>query len=368
MKSYFDTLSGWALLCVPVVVMTTFVAAAPAARSQVISNGMVEVPYKDKNYIGQPLAWDGQDLMLFRRDGRISRLPVTDLQELQLVSSQYKPFDTEEFRQKLNREFGAKYQVSVTTDFVVVHPHGSRQKWAQPFQDLYHRFRIYFESRGVKLSRPKSKMVAVVLRTRKEYDRFIKNYHRTLNNTVGYYNPSSNRIITYDQGSEGRDWLNSSETIVHEATHQTAYNTGIHRRYGNPPKWATEGLAQLFEAKGINNSQHFSRKSDRINKHCLQQLRAYYRQGKVAGQIESLVLSDNLFRRAPERAYTISWGLTFFLAESYPKEYASFLANDASREAFRSHSSSDRANDFAEHFGSSFENLEARMKTFYTDF
>lgn len=365
MKSILAAILNHTRFCIASVVIASCIL--PSARGQQISDGMVEVPYKDKNYVGQPLAWDGQDMMLFRRDGRISRLPVTDIQELKLVSAQYKPFDTEEFRQKLNREFGAKYQVSVTTDFMVVHPPGSPRKWAQPFQDLYHRFRIYFESRGVKLQQPKSKMVAVVLRTRNEYDRFIKNYHQTLNNTVGYYNPSSNRIITYDQGSEGRDWMDSSETIIHEATHQTAYNIGIHRRYGNPPKWITEGLAQLFEAKGIHNSQHFSRQSDRINKQCLQHLKTYYRQEKVAGQIESLVVSDNLFRTDTQRAYTISWGLAFFLAESYPKKYAAFLANDAARKAFRRYSSSERANDFADYFGASFENLEARMKTFYEE-
>jgi hypothetical protein len=337
-----------------------------SANGQAMHEGMVEVPYKDKNYVGRPLAWDGKDLMLLRRDGRISRLPVTKISSLQLVSKQYKPFAVDELRANLNREFGSKYQVSVTNDFVVVHPHGSQRKWAQPFQELYHRFRIFFESRGIKLKRPQAKMVAVVLRTRNEYDRFIRDYHSTLNNTVGYYNPASNRIITYDQSSEGRDWLESNETIIHEATHQTAYNTGIHRRYGNPPKWVTEGLAQLFEAKGINNSRFYSRQSDRINKQCLRHLQTYYRQGKVAGQIENLVLNDNLFRADASRAYTISWGLAFFLAESYPKKYAAYLAHDASREAFKRHTRTDRANDFAEFFGSNFENLEARMKTFYS--
>ena len=41
---------------------------------QVTSDVMISVPYKGKEYIGQPLAWDGKEVALFRRDGRILSL------------------------------------------------------------------------------------------------------------------------------------------------------------------------------------------------------------------------------------------------------------------------------------------------------
>ena len=36
----------------------------------------IQVPYKEKAYVGRPLAWDGREMMLLRRDGKVSILPV----------------------------------------------------------------------------------------------------------------------------------------------------------------------------------------------------------------------------------------------------------------------------------------------------
>ena len=143
---------------------------------QVTSDVMISVPYKGKEYIGQPLAWDGKEVALFRRDGRISQLPASDLKKLEIVEDHYKPFGKDEMIAQLRKEFGGKYQVSPTRNFIVVHPPGSAKKWAQPFQDLYFRFSVYFKYRGVELEEPPAPLVAIVLKTRREYDRFIKDY------------------------------------------------------------------------------------------------------------------------------------------------------------------------------------------------
>ena len=36
-------------------------------------------------------------------------------------------------------------------------------------------------------------------------------------------------------------------TIVHEATHQIAFNSGLHVRFADNPLWLTEGMAMYFE-------------------------------------------------------------------------------------------------------------------------
>ena len=346
----------------------SIVGLAPASHglAQPISSAMVRVPYRDKDYIGQPLAWDGKEVALLRRDGRISRLPATDLSKLDVVKDEFEPYKKDEMLNKLRTEFGSKYQVSPTKNFIVVHPRGSAKKWAQPFQDLYYRFSLFFRSRGVKLEEPKTPLVAIVLRTRREYDRFISNYQPGMEYSAGYYSSRSNRIITYDLSDHG-DWLDSNDTIVHEATHQTAYNTGIHRRFASAPRWATEGLAQLFEAKGINNGRYYGRLSDRINKQALQELNELYRKDEVAGSLQQLVQSDSLFRTDVKKAYAISWGAALFLSENYPKKYVAYLAHDGARQPFREYTRTQRADDFAKFFGTNFTNLDARMKTFFAD-
>ena len=333
---------------------------------QSVSNVMISVPYKGKQYIGQPLAWDGKEVALFRRDGRISQLPAPDLNKLKIVEDHYKSFGKEEMMAQLRTEFGGKYQVSPTRNFIVVHPPGSAKKWAQPFQDLYFRFSVYFTGRGVELEAPPAPLVAIVLRTRREYDRFIKDYQPGMEYSSGYYSSRSNRIITYDHSDQGKR-LSSEDTLVHEATHQTAYNTGIHRRFGNTPRWLSEGLAQLFEAKGINNSRRYGDLSDRINEQALRQLIDLYKKEQVAGAVQQLVRKDSMFRTDIEKAYAVSWGISLYLAENYPRKYVAYLAYDGDRKAFRAHSEKQRAKDFAKFFGTDFTDFDARMKIFFTD-
>ena len=329
----------------------------------------IKIPYKDKSYIGRPLAWDGREMMLLRRDGRINVLPVKSERDYKQVSRSFDPYSSHDIRVRLQKEFGSKYQVSVTRNFVVVHPPGDFTVWAMPFQELYSRFDAYFSSRGFDLEKPEFPLVAVVLRTRNEFDRFLKSYHEYDREILGYYSPRSNRIITYDQTggrSSDKNWFFNTDTIVHEATHQTAFNTGVHSRFGPVVRWASEGLAMLFEARGVNNSMFYSRQSDRINRFRLAQLKSYYKEGKIKGKLTSLVLSNDLFRSDPHVAYALSWGLTFYLSEKMPSEYQQFLRRDGKRSDFSGYGKKQRAADFAAAFGSDVNGLEAKMKRFFT--
>ena len=337
------------------------------AAAQTASESTVKVSYKDKAYVGKPLAWDGQEMMLLRRDGKVNILPVKSSKDYQLVESGFKPYSADTMRRRLQVEFGSKYQVSVTQNFVVVHPPGDYRTWAFPFEELYARFGAYFSTRGFPLAEPEFPMVAVVLRTRKEFDKFLQAYHTLDRSVLGYYSPKSNRIITYDQTggkTKSSDWLFNTSTIIHEATHQTAFNTGVHSRYGSVPRWISEGLAMLFEARGVNNSMHYSKLSDRINRERLIDLQYYYRQNKVKGRVAELIKNDRLFRSNSTEAYAISWGLTFFLSEKMPEQYHRFIREDARRANFSGYSAKQRLQAFAKAFGPKFTDLEARMERF----
>ena len=330
----------------------------------------IKVPYKSKSYIGRPVAWDGQEMMLLRRDGKISVLPVKSAKDYTEVKRGFDPYSSETLRVRLQQEFGSKYQVSITRNFVVVHPIGDFNVWAMPFQELYARFHAYFSSRGFSLDEPDFPLVAVVLRTRNEFDRFLKSYHEYDDEILGYYSPRSNRIITYDQTggrSSDKDWFFNAETMVHEAAHQTAFNTGVHSRFGPVIRWASEGLAMLFEAPGVNNSMFYTKQPDRINRDRLIMLKKYYRQGKVKGKMAKLIMSNDLFRTDPHLAYAISWGMTFYLSEKMPSAYHNYLRNDGQRTEFADYTSTERSADFAAAFGTDYRGLESQMERFFNN-
>ncbi len=345
-----------------------FVLSTTGSYGQSGRDFTIKVNSNGRSYVGKRLIFDGSDMALMRRDGRISIIPVKSAKDIKTVSRSFKPFEDEEIRRKLQKEFGGKYQVSKTRNFVVVHPPGDFQHWAMPFEILYQRFRNYFSSRGFTVDEPEFPLVAVVLRKRSEFDKFLKSYHSPSANTLGYYSQKSNRIITYDPSggrSDRRDWM-FEDTLIHEAVHQTAYNTGIHRRFGATPSWIVEGLAMMFEAKGVHNSMYNSHEKDRINKDRLANLQHYYRKKKAQRKMRKFITGDQYFDADPIFAYAYSWGLTYFLAEKYPKKYLKFLQSDGAREEFRGYSSSERLKAFTDVFGGNFLDLESRMESFIT--
>ena len=329
-------------------------------------NQTLKVKSKGKNFIGKRLEYDGRDMVLLRRDGRISIVRVASPTDIKTVSPNFRAYDSEVIRRKLQKEFGKKYQVSRTQNFVVVHPPGDHQVWAMPFEILYQRFRNYFSSRGFSLDQPEFPLVAVVLRTRSEFDKFLSTYYEASPNTLGYYSQKSNRIITYNPNNgrvSRKDWAFNS-TLIHEAVHQTSFNVGVHKRFAFTPLWVLEGLACMFEAKGVYNSVYYSDQVDRINRNRLLALQLLYRQDRVQGKLINFVADDKLFDQDPSMAYAYSWGLTFFLAEKFPSQFFKFLNADAKRKEFREYSAKQRVKAFTDAFGSDFSGLEKRMERF----
>lgn len=318
------------------IAATFFLAPASFCTAQV---KLAELDLSDKKtyllkttegnrYAGRVDVYDRTGLVMTRRNGRIAILEPKEIDSIKKVDETFYPKTFEQMRVKLQKEFGSRYVVSATRHFLVVHPTGGYETWALPFEQLYVRFEAYFKSRGLAISEPEFPMVAIVLRTRNEFVQMAK-VRNIPPGVIGYYAFHSNRLIAYQHKSRGqnssRNWDDTMSTIIHEATHQTAANTGIHSRLGVNPRWVTEGLATMFEAKGVNNYFKYPEFKTRINWGRLYELRQLYDKGQVEGTVEALVLNDQLFDQDPQRAYAVSWALSLYLAERNPHRYVQYL-------------------------------------------
>ncbi len=152
--------------------------------------------------------------------------------------------------------------------------------------------------------------------------------------------------------------------MIHEATHQTAFNTGIHSRFVPTPLWVAEGLATMFEAPGVYNSRAFPRRSDRIHRGHLRQFNEVVLPRSRHELLASLVASDRLFRTHPSAAYATAWALTFYLMETDRGSYGEYLARTADRPPFEDYPSAERTADFVAVFGDDWRMLEARLLRF----
>ena len=244
---------------------------------------------------------------------------------------------------------------------MVVHPQGRGKEWANRFEQLYRDFRRWVRVRGFSPGEPPYPLVAVVLPSRAEYREYVADSGRSLPyETVGHYDPVTNRVWLYDDGQRGDEWEETAATVIHEATHQTAYNVGVHTRLADSPVWLVEGLATLFEARGVYRAEAGDSIADRLNTGRLADFRRF-EAVRPDGQLQNLIAGDTLFRANADAAYAESWALTLYLSETRARDYADYLLRTSRRKMGETYSASARLADFRAAFGSNLQLLEANF-------
>src|SRR5262245_54006484 len=100
---------------------------------------------------GKPLAWNSEQMLLLGRDARLHDFNPKLGKEAVKAGPTFVPYSSPEMREMLQHEFDGRFEVSTTRHYLVVHPRGQRDEWADRFEDLYNRFGHYFRVRGFAL-------------------------------------------------------------------------------------------------------------------------------------------------------------------------------------------------------------------------
>jgi hypothetical protein len=316
---------------------------------------------------GKPLAWNSQQMLLLGRDGRLHDFNPKLAKEAVKTGPSFVPYSATEMREMLQHEFDSRFEVSTTRHYLIVHPRGQHDEWANRFEDLYNRFGHYFRVRGFSLQEPQYPLVAIVFRDKAEYfQRAAASGTPMHPNTLGHYDPTSNRVFLFDEtaGKSKANWSENAVTIIHEATHQTAFNVGVHRRFAAEPRWLVEGLATMFQAPGVWSERYDHTQADRVNRGRLDGFRKYVTGRRQPGSLARMLTTDDAFRSDPDGAYAEAWALTFYLCETQPKLYAAYLEKTAQRPAFSDYPAAERMADFQAIFGSDLKLFEAKFLQF----
>ena len=140
-------------------------------------------------------------------------------------------------------------------------------------------------------------------------------------------------------------------TIVHEATHQIAFNCGLQTRLSDIPLWLCEGMAVYFEAPDLTSSRGW-RGIGRVNYPRLET----FRRNLPNWRRDSLVtlLADNRRFRDPSTAiaaYADAWALNYYLIKYRSQEYAAYLKMLAEKPPLVEDDPDTRLAEFKQHFG-----------------
>jgi len=329
---------------------------------------MMRVDLGNSEVEGMPLAWTKQHVFLLARDGRLWDFAPNKTRDYHKTSSVFSSYSANEMRAALERELGGRLEITGTGHYLVAHPRGKGGQWASRFEDLYRSCMNYFRLHDFKIHEPDFPLVAIVWPKREDFLRYAQLEGTPLRDDIlGYYSPTTNRVALYDLASgsgANRMWRQNDATIIHEATHQMAFNTGVHNRFASTPTWLAEGLGTLFEAPGVWDWRNYTQPADRINRGRLTQFRQWLKSGRTAGAFVGLLGSDRQFQSNPAAAYSESWAWAFFLTETYPQKFSQYVQRTAARPNFKDYPMAQRISDFTTVFGDDLRMLEAHFLRF----
>ena len=352
----------FAVFCL--ILAASSVSFRPVEAASTPVEGMIEVTVDGKTIEGKPLAWSSREIHLLGRDGRLWKFDPQKVTDFHQTTDRFRPYSPSKIRAMLLRELGSGFEVTGSSHYMVAHRKGERDKWAERFENLYRAFVHYFSVRGFKLEEPPFPLIGIICRDQAEFMRLTaKNGLPVGRGILGFYSVTTNRITLFDQGDNGstaRDWQTTASTVVHEATHQVAFNTGINNRYCLPPLWLAEGLATLFEAPGMNDPNNYRTREDRINQVRYNDFKKIPRTN--GGELPASLVADNrLFGISPSAAYAESWAMTFYLIETRPKKFAEYIRKTVAHRPFSKYTKKQRIEDFTSVFGDDWRMFDAQF-------
>lgn len=329
-------------------------------------------------------AQDG-GLLLESRDGILWALAPAEIVSAETSGSEFAPLDQERFTNSLLKDLPTGFQSYETAHYAICYD-TSRDyaAWCGGmFERLYRAFINFWSRRGFELHDPPYPLPVIIFSDPQKYAAFAEGeLGDAANSIAAYYSLRTNRVIMYDltgveavrsQGRARRGRLSINmllsqpaaeplvATVVHEATHQIAFNSGLHTRYTDVPLWLSEGLAIYFETPDLSTNRGWTG-IGRVNRRRLATLRRNP-SGRGPDHLERLVASDHLFRdtRTGPEAYAQAWALTHYLLRAREDDYVAYLKALSKKPRLVWDDEATRLAEFRKHFGNNFATLNAQL-------
>jgi hypothetical protein len=317
-------------------------------------------------------AQDG-GLLLLARDGLLWLIPPEEQVEHTTDPTPFAPLSRDEMVKRLLAELPQGFRVHSTTHYLICYDTSSAYaQWCGSlFERLYMAFTNFWTHKGFDLHEPEFPLVAVIFADQNAYLKFSRaELGEAAESIIGYFSLISNRMTMYDltgtasadhrrigtmaqinQVLAQPDALRTVATIVHEATHQIAFNCGLHTRLSDCPRWFSEGIAVYFEAPDLRNAKGWSGIGN-VNRPRLERFQQQMAD-RSAHSIETLIRDDQRFTNTKQAldAYAEAWSLTYFLLRQHPKEYVAYLRELSTKKPLLQDGPKRRVEEFRRAFG-----------------
>ncbi len=306
----------------------------------------------ERTATGRSLARDSQGGMVLQTNGgAIYVIPGEDVLNRKSDDRPFKPLTSEELSERLLTELPNNFRTHSTKHYVLAYD-TSREyaEWTSSLLEGLQKALVrYWKREGLKLKEPEFFLPIVIHRSYTAYQASARQ-DGVGPGAVGYYSQKTNRVRMFDlTGSdELRAWSAGHgsrrgsrreiqqmlatpaaeplvATIVHEATHQVAFNTGVMQRYADLPTWLVEGMAVYFEAPEAGSTRGW-RGIGKVN---YRRLATFQRNLPKWNNttLLSLIATDKRLRdpRTGGAAYADAWALNYFLIKRHGDAYVAYV-------------------------------------------
>jgi hypothetical protein len=331
-------------------------------------------------------AQDG-GLLLLARDGVLWSVQPDEILAHTTDDAPFKPLSAEEMSGRLLGELPAGFDVHPTAHHLIFHNTSKEYaRWCGSLLErLYLAFTNFWSRKGFAIKQPDWPLVAIVFADQRSYQGFARGeLGETAAAIIGYFSLRTNRVTMFDLtgvaglGRVGRGGTSAQinrilaqpeaertvATIVHEATHQIAFNCGLHTRYSDCPQWFSEGIALYFETPDLTSVKGWGT-IGAVNSPRLTRLHEYMSR-RPPDSLVSLVRDDKRLRDTQHGldAYAEAWALTYYLLKQHPKQYVAYLRRLSAKPPMQWDEPATRLREFQQAFGDNLPKLDAEFSRY----
>ena len=366
---------------------------------------LVHMTIGTTTYEGRILAADKFTCWLAEPTGALRRISLGEVASFGNRPGEFKPLTAAQLRDQLLQDLEGKLEIEAVGSHLVCAGSGRARAYGAILDSTARAFQGYAGRRQLPVKKLEFPLVAIVFPSYEQFRKYAEEEGLKPTPTLrGYYSPQTNRIALYEGDAVSTTFVPPTDlspdllavrpaeslaadrmftldraasaapigrfaalsgadlkgTLIHEAIHQLAFNTGLHSRFGEEPRWLVEGFAMLLESEAHLRDERSANPGDRVD---LERYLTFQqaRPKRPKETLSRLVGTDDLFAAAPLNAYAESWALSFFLMETRSGRYADYLKRLARRDRLSAYSTADRVKDFRETFSTDLPMMDSQL-------
>ncbi|MCX7385400.1 MAG: DUF1570 domain-containing protein [Planctomycetales bacterium] len=244
---------------------------------------------------------------------------------------------------------------------------------------VFDQYFLFMAEQKIEVTAPIQRLPIVIFASSGEFQTFAAKQHPEISfaDTPGYYSVTDNQTLLLDltgdrsvrSASTIRRRLSEKPlqvaTVVHEAVHQLAFNSGLQVRMADNPLWISEGLAMYFETTSSRSSLLWNRPG-LVNRRHQPGFMKLLDDHHVSGTMNTLIESDSAFMDSAEMpaAYGKAWALTHFLVREKKVEMQKYLVTLSQRKPMVGLNDAARTQEFLAAFGKLPDEMEEELVSY----